>query len=60
MNYIIATLKALALRGAGGQYVSVSTRELGKELEVSQQTASNRLVAMAKMDLIKRRRATHG
>jgi riboflavin kinase len=60
MNYIIATLKALALRGAGSQFVSVSTRELGKELEVSQQTASNRLVAMAKLDLIKRRRAIHG
>lgn len=60
MNYIIATLKVLALRGAGSQFVCVSTRELGKELEVSQQTASNRLVSMAKMELIKRRRGIHG
>ena len=60
MNYIIATLKVLALRGAGGQYVAVSTRDLGKELGVSQQTASNRLVSMSKIDLIKRRRGTHG
>jgi len=59
MNFTIATLKALALRGAGRQYISVSTRELGKELGVSQQTASNRLIAMAESDLIKRRRGTH-
>jgi len=60
MNFTVATLKTLALRGAGRQYVSVSTRELGIELGVSQQTASNRLVAMARSDLVKRRRAAHG
>ncbi|MDD4308259.1 MAG: DUF120 domain-containing protein [Thermoplasmata archaeon] len=60
MNYIIATLKALALRGANRQYISVSTGELGEELGVSQQTASNRLVAMAQADLVKRRRGMHG
>ncbi len=59
MSFTIATLKALALRGAGRQYISVSTRELGKELGVSQQTASNRLIALAESDLIKRRRGTH-
>ncbi|MDO9538175.1 MAG: DUF120 domain-containing protein [Thermoplasmata archaeon] len=60
MSYVIETLKSLALRGATGQFITVSTRELGKILEVSQQTASNRLVAMAESGLIKRRRGVHG
>lgn len=56
MNYLIPTLKALALQGAVNQFISVSTRQFGKELGISQQMASNRLVKLAEMELIKRRR----
>ncbi|MBA3046665.1 MAG: DUF120 domain-containing protein [Candidatus Thermoplasmatota archaeon] len=60
MNFITATLKALALRGASNRYVPVSTRGLGRGLGVSQQTASNRLIAMEASGLISRRRGVHG
>lgn len=60
MSHHIGTLKALALKGATLGYVHVSTGELGKELGVSQQTASNRLVALAAAGLIKRRRSQRG
>lgn len=60
MNYRIATLKALALRGATGRYIPVSTRDLGREMGVSQQTASNRLIAMEGSNLIYRKRGVHG
>ncbi|MFO7618508.1 MAG: DUF120 domain-containing protein [Thermoplasmata archaeon] len=60
MNYMIATLKALALRGANADFIQVSTGELGAELEVSQQTASNRLVALERSNMLKRRRGLHG
>jgi len=60
MSYVIATLKALALRGAANQFVQVSTRELGNEMDVSQQTASNRLIAIERSGLITRRRGLHG
>jgi riboflavin kinase len=56
----IGTLKSLALRGAHRGYVHVSTGELGAEMGVSQQTASNRLVALAAAGLIKRRRSQRG
>ena len=56
MSYVVATLKALALRGGTGNFITVSTSELGAELGVSQQTASNRLIAMERTALIKRRR----
>ena len=56
MSYVIPTLKALALRGAGKEFISVSTRAFGKELGISQQMASNRLVALSEKELIKRRR----
>lgn len=60
MSYTIATLKALALRGAANSHIPVSTKELGMELGVSQQTASNRLIAMERSGLIARRRGVHG
>ena len=56
MSYLIPTLKALALHGAANQFISISTRQFGKELGISQQMASNRLVKLAEMELIKRRR----
>ena len=56
MSYVIPTLKALALHGAANQFISISTRQFGKELKISQQMASNRLVKLAEMELIKRRR----
>jgi len=60
MSYTIATLKALALRGAANSHIPVLTRELGSELGISQQTASNRLIAMERSGLIARRRGVHG
>ena len=57
MSYVIPTLKALALHGAANQFISISTRQFGKELGISQQMASNRLVKLAEMELIKRRRS---
>jgi riboflavin kinase len=56
MSYVIPTLKALALRGAASQFISISTRKFGKELDISQQMASNRLIALSKKGLIIRRR----
>ena len=56
MSYVIPTLKALALKGATKEFISISTRPFGKELGISQQMASNRLVALAEKNLITRRR----
>ena len=56
MSYVIPTLKALALKGASKEFISISTRVFGKELGISQQMASNRLVKLSEKDLIKRRR----
>jgi riboflavin kinase len=60
MSYTIQTLKLLAIKGASKHFVPVSTAEIGKELEVSQQTASNRIVALAKRGLVKRTLGTKG
>ncbi len=56
MSYVIPTLKALALKGASKEFISISTRTFGKELGISQQMASNRLVKLSEKELIKRRR----
>lgn len=56
MSFVIPTLKALALKGAAKQFISISTRPFGKELGISQQMASNRLVKLSEDGLIKRRR----
>jgi len=60
MSYVIATLKALALRGGTADFVAISTSRLGEEMGVSQQTASNRLVALERSGLVKRRKGVHG
>jgi riboflavin kinase len=60
MSFHVPTLKALALRGAAGRMVTVSTKELSKELGVSQQTASNRILALLDAGLITRRLGTRG
>ena len=53
---MIPTLKALALRGAANQFISITTREFGKIMGISQQMASNRLAALSEKKLIQRRR----
>ena len=58
MGYVIPTLKLLALKGASDQMITISTTELGEELGVSQQTASNRLRALMEAGLIERHRGT--
>jgi riboflavin kinase len=60
MSYVVQTLKALALRGAVGRMVTISTRELSVELNVSQQTASNRVLALLDAGLVTRRMGTKG
>lgn len=58
MSFIIPTLKALAKKGASDQMITVSTTELGRELGVSQQTASNRILTLLQKGLIKRHLGT--
>lgn len=60
MSYTVQTLKLLAMKGASKHFVPLSTAEMGKELDVSQQTASNRIVALAKRGLVKRTLGTKG
>jgi riboflavin kinase len=60
MSFVILTLKALALKGATSGTISISTLELGKELGVSQQTASNRIRALLDKGLIERNLGTKG
>jgi riboflavin kinase len=60
MSFDAPTLKALALKGAVRKMVTVSTKELGRELGVSQQTASNRILALLEAGLITRRLGTRG
>ena len=58
MGFVIPTLKILALKGASDHMITISTTELGEELGVSQQTASNRLLALLEAGLIERHRGT--
>jgi riboflavin kinase len=60
MAFRVQTLKALALRGAANEFVTVSTKELGKELGVSQQTASNRILSLLDEGLLSRKLGTRG
>jgi len=50
----IATLKKIALLGGVDDFVSVSSRELGDELEMSQQSASKRILDLLDEKLIER------
>lgn len=47
-------LRKLAILGAMEDYVSVSSRELGEALEMSQQSASKRILELLEADLIVR------
>lgn len=52
-KYIFA-LKRIALMGGVDDYIAVSSRELGDALEMSQQSASKRILELLEMDLIVR------
>ncbi len=52
------TLKALAMKGAMNSYLPLTTTELGELLEVSQQTASNRILKLLDDDLVVRKMGT--
>ena len=60
MASTIAALKALALLGATRQFIQVSTKTLGESMGTSQQTAPNRIIMLADMNLIERRRGIKG
>lgn len=55
MQKDIQTLKVLALRGAVHEFVGITTAELGKELGISQQTASNRVLGIVENGLAERK-----
>ena len=56
MKYrIVEALKALAIRGAAEGFIPVRTRDLSQWLEISQQSASNRLLELLKLKYIERR-----
>ncbi len=56
MKYrIIESLKALALRGAGQGFIPVRTKDLSEWLDISQQSASNRLLELIDDGFIERR-----
>ena len=52
--YLLQTLKELALLGAIKNRIEISSLELAKQLETSQQTASRYLVVLDKKGMIKR------
>ena len=52
--YLIQTLKELALLGAINNKIEISSQELAKQLETSQQTASRYLLELDKEGMITR------
>ncbi len=56
--YHVETLKAIALLGGVKQYVNLSSRELGKLIGVSQQSASQRILELIREGLVLRDLAT--
>lgn len=56
--YHVETLKAIALLGGMKDFVSLSSRELGKAIGVSQQSASQRILELIKDGLVTRDLAT--
>ena len=52
--YHVDTLKHIALLGGTKEYVALSSKELGKALGVSQQSASQRILELLEADLIQR------
>lgn len=51
---MVKVLKSLALKGAISGSVSISSREFGEEMNISQQSASNWILHLAKIGLIER------
>lgn len=56
----VSCLLELASRGAEGEFVPISSRELGEAIGRSQQTASRLMVSMEKEGMIARRRVGKG
>lgn len=56
--YHVETLKAIALLGGMKEYVGLSSRELGRTIGVSQQSASQRILELIKEGLVARDLAT--
>lgn len=56
--YHVETLKAIALLGGSKEYVSLSSRELGKTIGVSQQSASQRILELIREGMVLRDLAT--
>ena len=56
--YHVETLKAIALVGGTKEYVNLSSRELGKLIGVSQQSASQRILELIRDGLVGRDLAT--
>ena len=57
---LLKTLKILALQGGTRHSVHISSTELAKKLEISQQSASRHLIELAKEEFIERRLAQGG
>jgi len=56
--YHVETLKAIALMGGLKEYVNLASKELGKLVGVSQQSASQRILELIRDDLVARDLAT--
>ncbi|HEY7587946.1 MAG TPA: DUF120 domain-containing protein [Thermoplasmata archaeon] len=56
--YHVETLKAIALLGGSKEYVNLASRELGKLIGVSQQSASQRILELIREGLVARDLAT--
>ena len=56
--YHVETLKGIALLGGTKEYVNLSSRELGKLIGVSQQSASQRILELIREGLVARDLAT--
>ncbi len=53
---VIQILKLLALKGAGRDYIDITTTSLGEEMEMSQQSASRKLRNLLNLGLIEEQR----
>ena len=52
---LISVLKHIGLEGGVNEFIPISSRELGKELEISQQSASKKILELLEDELIVRR-----
>ena len=53
MVLVLKTLKILALQGGTSHSIHISSTELAKKLEISQQSASRHIINLEKKDLSK-------